>query len=80
MVSRMRFRRFYFSSVIEAWGGRRRSFNIDVRVWLKQIKREVLTARKGQRPAAWMDWLELRNTYLGWSGYGVIACERREIG
>ena len=46
----------------------------------KQIKREVLTARKGQRPAAWMDWLELRNTYLGWSGYGVIACERREIG
>jgi hypothetical protein len=35
--------------------------------------RQILTARKGQRPAAWMDFAEVREVMLGWDGYKIIA-------
>ena len=34
--------------------------------------REVLTARKGQRPAAWISWGELHRTLVSWTGYAII--------
>ena len=37
-----------------------------------QSKRQVLTARKGQRPTTWIDFDELRNVYLSWEGYKLI--------
>ena len=38
--------------------------------------RELLCARKGQRPTAWIDFLEARQTMLGWEGYKIIAISR----
>jgi hypothetical protein len=38
--------------------------------------RQVLTARKGQRPSAWIDWKELRSTYIGWAGYKLMTIQR----
>ena len=37
------------------------------------ITRQMLTARKGQRPTAWIDFLEARSTMLGWEGYKILA-------
>ena len=37
------------------------------------IVRQVLTARRGQRPSAWIDFDEMREIMLGWEGYKVIA-------
>lgn len=42
-----------------------------------QLRRQVLTARKGQRPTAWMDFDEVRNIVLGWSGYNILHIERQ---
>jgi hypothetical protein len=38
--------------------------------------RQILTARKGQRPTAWIDWSELRNTYVKWAGYKLMQIQR----
>ncbi len=38
-----------------------------------QCVRQVLTARKGQRPSAWVDFSEVREVMLGWDGYKIIA-------
>ena len=35
--------------------------------------RQLLTARRGQRPNAWIDFKEMRNTYLSWEGYKLMA-------
>ncbi|KAJ1407969.1 hypothetical protein B484DRAFT_337098 [Ochromonadaceae sp. CCMP2298] len=35
--------------------------------------RQLLTARKGQRPAAWLDFSEAREVMLGWEGYKIMA-------
>lgn len=46
--------------------------------------RQVLSARKGQRPTAWLDWSEVHRTLSGWAGYAIIevaaaADERNEL-
>lgn len=38
--------------------------------------RQVLTARKGQRPSAWIDFAEMRSTLIGWAGYKLLTVER----
>ena len=35
--------------------------------------RQLLTARKGQRPSAWVDWSETHRYIAGWSGYAILA-------
>ena len=35
--------------------------------------RQMLCARKGQRPTAWVDFDEARDTMLGWEGYKIMA-------
>ena len=37
------------------------------------VRRQLLAARKGQRPYAWIDFDEARETMLGWEGYKVMA-------
>ncbi|KOO37063.1 hypothetical protein Ctob_011021 [Chrysochromulina tobinii] len=38
--------------------------------------REVLTARKGQRPTAWVPWDEIHGLIARWAGYAVIQVSR----
>ena len=40
---------------------------------IKAIVRQLLTARKGQRPSAWVDWAETHKYIAGWSGYAILA-------
>ena len=40
--------------------------------------RQILTARKGQRPTAWISFDEAREQMLGWEGYKIILIERDE--
>lgn len=41
-----------------------------------RMVRQLLTSRRGQRPSAWIDWEEARNTMLGWDGYKILAVAR----
>ena len=43
---------------------------------VKKVTRQILTARKGQRPTAWIDFSEVRNQVLGWEGYKIMALSR----
>jgi hypothetical protein len=38
--------------------------------------RQVLTARKGQRPSEWIDWEECRAIMLGAAGYKILSIHR----
>ena len=47
--------------------------NVNVQTFRKVRVRQVLTARRGQRPSAWIDWEELRGAYLKWAGYKLMT-------
>merc|ERR1711988_1713410 len=50
-----------------------------LREWLDHRgvkKRQVLTAKRGQRPCAWLDWSEVRRILLSWHGYKIIQITR----
>jgi hypothetical protein len=38
--------------------------------------RQILTARKGQRPTVWIDFTEARETMLSWDGYKMVLVRR----
>jgi hypothetical protein len=40
--------------------------------------RQLLTARKGQRPTAWIAFEEARQTMLGWEGYKIVSITRND--
>lgn len=40
--------------------------------------RQVLVARPGQKPCAWVSFDVLRSNLLSWHGYALMAATRRE--
>lgn len=52
-----------------------------LREWVEEasgrVVRQLLTARKGQRPVAWVDFSEARDTMLMWEGYKIMAVSSR---
>jgi hypothetical protein len=39
-------------------------------------RRQILTARRGQRPNAWIDFTEVRDILLGWEGFKIMEIKR----
>jgi hypothetical protein len=35
--------------------------------------RQILTAKRGQRPTVWANFEEVRESLLGWDGYKIMA-------
>jgi len=36
------------------------------------VVKQLLTARKGQRPTVWLDWAEARQIMIKWGGYNIV--------
>jgi hypothetical protein len=53
-----------------------REWVIDTPGQPSQSVKQILTARKGQRPTVWIDFSEARETMLGWEGYKILAITR----
>eukprot|EP00929_Paragymnodinium_shiwhaense_P082068 TRINITY_DN43103_c0_g2_i1.p1 TRINITY_DN43103_c0_g2~~TRINITY_DN43103_c0_g2_i1.p1 ORF type:complete len:641 (+),score=107.54 TRINITY_DN43103_c0_g2_i1:90-2012(+) len=51
----------------------------DSEVGLPVLRRQILTARRGQRPSAWLDFEEVRSTILSWTGYNLIQIWRSDM-
>lgn len=54
-----------------------------MREWIEPgglVVRQILTARRGQRPTVWMDWTEARQIVTKWAGYNIlrISCSTQE--
>ncbi|EQC29510.1 hypothetical protein SDRG_12759 [Saprolegnia diclina VS20] len=50
-----------------------------LREWVDETSghvRQVLTARKGQRPTAWIDFDDVHRMLCGWGGYRILAFQR----
>ena len=46
-----------------------------------RVRKQILTARNGQRPSAWLDWdTEVLEIIGGWPGYNIIEFELCENG
>lgn len=41
-----------------------------------QFQRQILTARQGQKPTAWIMFEEARDIMMGWSGYHILQLQR----
>jgi hypothetical protein len=54
----------------EASSNRRESSTGKLVAWRRV--RQLLTSRRGQRPSAWVDFEEARQTMLGWDGYKMM--------
>lgn len=40
---------------------------------VRRMCREILTARKGQRPSTWITWDEVYATLCAWDGYKIVS-------
>jgi hypothetical protein len=38
-----------------------------------EVTREILTARRGQRPSVWISFTEVREIVMSWEGYKILA-------
>ena len=61
---------------VTAVGDQVSKYKVGDKVGGYKVVREVLTARKGQRPQVWISWDEASATMLRWSGYKLLAVER----
>ena len=44
----------------------------------RRLVRQLLTARRGQRPSVWLDFEDAVQTMLGWEGYKIIQVQLKE--
>jgi len=49
---------------------------VDSNHGLPQKRRQILTARKGQRPTVWLDYDEAHSIMVSWSGYHILQVQR----